>query len=145
MHKRRPKAMRGKGMKAYCRMIEKRDRILRQRVRASEQGADEIHALLNAILAAVTDRFGNFDIEMPKVGRSVTVERKDDRLFISLRREESEKSEKTEEMAEKPVIEDDVTVEKTDSLAENAENTATREPDARGDLSCQEGISTKPT
>jgi len=145
MHKRRPKAMRGKGMKAYCRMIEKRDRILRQRVRASEQGADEIHALLNAILAAVTDRFGDFDIEMPKVGRSVTVERKNDRLFISLRREESEKAEIAEEMSEKQVIEDDVMVEETDSMAEDAENTATREPDARGDLSCQEGISTTPT
>ena len=136
MHKRRPKAMRGKGIKAYCRMIEERDRRLRQRIRATERGADEMHVLLNAILAAVVDRFGDFDIEMPKVGQTVMVDKRDGRLYISARRQFG---------AEKTENPDNGTVAKTGEPAEEAETTATREPDARGDLSCQEGISTTPT
>lgn len=83
MHKRRPKAMRGKGIKRYCRMIEKKNMKLRQLSREIQQGAGELQALLNAILAAVVEKFGDFDIEVPKIGKNVKVEKRDDRLYIS--------------------------------------------------------------
>ena len=83
MHKRRPKAMRGKGIRGYMRSIEMRNRDLRKSLRETEQGADEVNALVCAILAAVVDKFGAFDIEMPNIGRNVKCEKKDGRLYLS--------------------------------------------------------------
>lgn len=83
MYRRRPKAMRGKNIRNYLKMIELKNRDLRQALKQTERGADEINALVNAILAAVVDEFGAFDIEMPKIGRNVTCEKRDGRLYLS--------------------------------------------------------------
>ena len=83
MHRRRPVSNRGNGLKAYCRIMEQRNMDLRKALRQTERGADEIDQLVNAILAAVVDRFGEFEIDPPVIGRKVTVEKRDGKLHLS--------------------------------------------------------------
>ena len=83
MHKRRPKAFRGKGMKAYVRSIEIRNRDLRKQIYETKCGANQVHAMTNAILAAVVDKFGPFEIDMPKLGGRIKAEHKEGKLYLT--------------------------------------------------------------
>lgn len=84
MHKRRPKAMRGKHAKVYMRTIEEKNYALRRRVQAMQEGTKQISGLVNGILAELVDRFGAFDIEIPKENRPVSVKKENGRLYIAL-------------------------------------------------------------
>ena len=75
--------MRKKQLMDYCKQIEERNLKLRREIDEVKRGADELAVTLDAILAAVVDRFGDFEIDMPKIGRSVNATAEDGKLKIS--------------------------------------------------------------
>ena len=75
--------MRKKQLIAYCSDIEDRNLRLRREIDETKRGVDQLTKALDAILAEIVDKYGDIEIDAPKVGKTVVVRKEGDKLYIS--------------------------------------------------------------
>ena len=79
--------MRKKQLIKYCSELEERNLKLRRENDEVKRGADQVSKAVDAILAEVVKKFGDFEIDMPVVGNTVDVQKDGEKLVITAKKD----------------------------------------------------------